>query len=377
MSNPITPTVIKNRNRQLVYHYIRSNGPVSKHDIVADVGLSIPTVTQNLQYLEKNGCITASDIKKSTGGRSASTYIAVNDCRLAIGVFLSANHITVVSVDLSGIVTHSLRERIPFDLGSDSYLKKLADLVETVKTEASISDEQLLGVGIAVPALVSEDGQDIHYGLTLDFSKTTRCEIAKYIPYPNRLFHDSKVAGFAETWVRSDIDNAFYLNLNNNIGGCFILNKEIYQGDYHRAGEVGHMKLDLHSPRQCYCGKYGCFETICTASVLEAYSDGSLEYFFALLEQQDAGAHKIWSEYLDYLALAIHNLHLLFDCSIIIGGYVGSYISPYIEELCTRVDDKTFFHENAIDYVFPCKYKIESTAAGAAICYINEFIDNI
>lgn len=377
MSNPITPTIIKNRNRQLVYHYIRNNGPVSRHDIVADVGLSIPTVTQNLQYLENNGCITPSDIKKSTGGRSASTYIAVNDCRMAIGVFLSANHITAVVVDLSGIVTYSLRERIPFNLDDDAYLQKLADLVETVKTEASISNEQLLGVGIAVPALVHEDGENINYGLTLNFSKSTRTEIAKYIPYPNRLFHDSKVAGFAEAWVHSDIDNAFYINLNNNIGGCVILNKEVYPGDYHHAGEVGHMKLDLHSPRQCYCGKYGCFETLCTASVLETYSNGNLEQFFSLLEQQDSGAVEIWNEYLDYLALAIHNLHLLFDCSIIIGGYVGSYISPYIGDLCSRIDDKTFFNEKAIDYVFPCKYKIEATAAGAAIYYINEFLENI
>lgn len=377
MSNPISPTVIKNRNRQLVYHYIRDHGPVSKHDIVVGVGLSTPTVTQNLQYLEQNGYIIPSALKKSTGGRSASTYIVVNDCRMAIGVFLSANHITIVSVDLSGIVTHSLRERIPFDIGSDSYLKKLADLVETVKTEAAILDSQLLGVGIALPALVSENGEHIDYGLTLNFSATTRCEIAKYIPYPNRLFHDSKVAGFAETWVRPDINNAFYLNLNNNIGGCFILNKEIYPGDYYHAGEVGHMKLDLHSPRKCYCGKYGCFETVCTSSILETYSDGTLEDFFSLLEQQEEGALAIWSEYLDYLALAIHNLHLLFDCSIIIGGYVGSYISPYIEELCTRIDDKTFFNENAINYIFPCRYKKESTAAGAGLYYIKDFLENI
>lgn len=377
MSNPINPTAIKNKNRQLVYHYIRNNGPVSKHDIVMDVGLSIPTVTQNLEYLESNQYIVLSDVKKSTGGRSASTYIAVNDCRMAIGVFLSAHHITVVSVDLSGIVTHSLRIRIPFDLEEDLYLQKIGELVETVKTEAGISDEQLLGVGIAVQALVSEDGEEIKYGGALNFSKRTRLEIAKYIPYKNRLFHDSKVAGFAELWMHSDIDNAFYINLNNFIGGCFILNKEIYSGDHQRAGEVGHIKLHLHSTQKCYCGKYGCFNTICNATVLEAYSDGSLEHFFSLLEHQDEGALKIWDEYLDNLSLAIHNLHLLYDCSIIIGGYVGSYISPYMENLYSHIDDKSFFDERAIDYVFPCRYKIESTAAGAAISFISEFIENI
>lgn len=377
MERLTTSVMTKNQNRQLIYQYIKNNSPVSRQDIVVNVRLSIPTVTQHLQYLEENHYITVSDVKKNTGGRNASTYVALNNCRMAIGVFISANHITVVSVDFFGTVTHSHRERIKFDLTNDDYLKKLGELVELIKTEAQISDEQLLGVGISVPSLISEDGEKIIYGLTLDFNNKTKDDFTKYIPYTTRLFHDSLVAGFAEVWTQHDIDNAIYLNLNNNVGGCIIFNREIYAGNSNRAGEIGHMKLLTHSPKKCYCGKYGCFDTLCNATVLDSYTNGNLEHFFELLEQQDPGAEAIWNEYLDYLALAIHNLHLMFDCNIIIGGYIGSFITPYMQDLCSRVDKESFFNERALDYVLPCKYKIEATAAGAAIRFISEFVDNI
>lgn len=377
MKNPINPTIIKNNNRQLIYQYIRNRGPVSKQDIVVDVGLSIPTVTQNLLFLEENNYITPSETKKLTGGRSASTYVAVNDCRLAIGVYISANHIAAASVDLSGNVTHFQRKRIKFNLSDEKYLKSLGDLVESVKTQAGISNEQLLGVGISVPSLVTEDGERILYGFTLDFNNKTRREIAKYIPYSNRLFHDSFVAGFAEVWTNPDIDNAFYISLNNSIGGCVIFNKEIYAGNSNRAGEIGHMKLNLHSQKKCYCGKSGCFDTVCNANILASHTNGNLEKFFLLLEQHDSKAEKIWDRYLDNLALAIHNIHLLFDFDIIIGGYVGSFITPYMEDLYARIDSKSFFDEKAEDYVIPCKYKIEATAAGAAVRFVKDFIDSI
>ena len=215
------------------------------------------------------------------------------------------------------------------------------------------------------------------YGLTLDFNNKTKEDFTKYIPYTTRLFHDSLVAGFAEVWTQNNIDNAVYLNLNNNIGGCIIFNKEIYSGNSNRAGEIGHIKLITNSQKKCYCGKYGCFDTLCNATVLDSYTNGNLEEFFALLSQHDSGAESIWNDYLNHLALAIHNLHMIFDCNIIIGGYVGSFINPYMEDLCSRIDQKSFFDEKALDYALPCKYKIEATAAGAAIQFISEFIENI
>ena len=41
---------IKIQNRQRIYQFIRENHQVSKQDVVVGLQLSLPTVTQNLEY---------------------------------------------------------------------------------------------------------------------------------------------------------------------------------------------------------------------------------------------------------------------------------------------------------------------------------------
>ncbi len=176
----ISANEIKAKNRQNIYHYIRERGSVSKQEIVVDMQLSLPTVTSNLDYLKKQGLIDTSGKIRNTGGRSATAFSYIKDARMAIGVDITANHITAVAVNLSGDIASMERRRIPFNLEDDAYLREIGKVVEWVKTEAEIADENLLGVGISVQGLVSDDGEYIEYGKALDFTKRRREEIAAY-----------------------------------------------------------------------------------------------------------------------------------------------------------------------------------------------------
>jgi predicted NBD/HSP70 family sugar kinase len=375
--NKISPNEIKLKNRQLIYQYIRTNSSVSKQDIVVALQLSLPTVTQNLEYLKEQRLIDTSRKIKNTGGRNATAYTYMKSAKMAIGIYITAHHINAVAVDLSGNVTGIIKEKCQFNLDDDAYLRKIGESVERVKEEAQIPDEDLLGVGIAVPGLVSNDGESILYGMTLNFTGMTRKEIAKYVPYTNRLVHDSYAAGYAETWNDHRVKNGFYLSLGNSVGGSIIINQSIYEGDTQKGGEIGHMVVVPKGGEKCYCGKYGCFDTICRASILDQYTDGNLEEFFSLLKQGDETAGQLWDEYLDNLAVAVHNMRILFDGVIIVGGYVGAYIGDYMQELCERVDEHNPFTDKAEDYLMQCGYKIEATAAGAAIFFVDDFLNSI
>ena len=50
---------IKRNNRKKVYAYIRDKGFATKQDIAYNLNLSLPTVTEILKYLIKQGLITA------------------------------------------------------------------------------------------------------------------------------------------------------------------------------------------------------------------------------------------------------------------------------------------------------------------------------
>ena len=65
---------IKIQNRQRIYQFIRENYQVSKQDVVVGLQLSLPTVTQNLEYLRNLGLIDTSKKIRNTGGRNAMAY---------------------------------------------------------------------------------------------------------------------------------------------------------------------------------------------------------------------------------------------------------------------------------------------------------------
>ena len=195
--------------------------------------------------------------------------------------------------------------------------------------KAGVPHDKILGVGLGVPGLVTKDRKKIFYGKILDFEGACCEEFSKYIPFPCLFYNDAKAAGFAELWNREDLSRAFYVLLSNHVGGAMIYNHEVDLGENTRAGEIGHMTL-IPAGKQCYCGRLGCVEPYCSASVLSDLAGGDLQTFFRLLESGDPDAGEAWAEYLQFLVLAINNVSVLLDCPIILGGYLGAYIENYI-----------------------------------------------
>ena len=126
----------------------------------------------------------------------------------------------------------------------------------------------------------------------------------------------------------------------------------------------------------CYCGKKGCLDAYCSAKCLSDLADGKLEHFFAELKQGNSVYVDAWSRYTTYLAIAINNIHMVLDCDVILGGYVGSYMEEYIRDLWEKVSMRNTFAENDM-FVKSCKYKIGAAALGAALRVIENFIEQI
>ena len=373
----IDSTDIKEQNRDMVYRFIRENRMVSKQDIVAGLRLSLPTVTQILDFLVGKGLVDTSQRIRNTGGRSATAYTFHAKARFAIGINLTGHHMNALSVDLLGEVGTVIRYRVPFDLNDEDYLRKIGGMVIEIMEKDQIREDALLGVGVSVPGLISDDGEEVVYGRTLHFSGKRKEEICKYIPFCTRLFHDAFTAGYGESKANPQLGEAFFISLGNSIGGAIISQDGLFRGETRRAGEIGHMIVAPGSKKRCYCGNYGCFDVMCNAGVLDSLTGGNLEEFFRLREENDPEAVRIWEKYLDHLALAVHNIRMLGDMKIVLGGYVGPYVTEEREAFFRRVDKLDPFGQKAEDYIVPCKSKVESIAVGSARILIDEFISSV
>ena len=87
-------------------------------------------------------------------------------------------------------------------------------------------------------------------------------------------------------------------------------------------------------------------------------------------------AQALWNAYLQPLAVAVNNVRMLFDCTVVLGGYVGSYMEDFIDDLRTLVAARNPF-ESSADYVQVCRYKTEAIAAGGALYYIDNFLKSV
>ncbi|MDD3337557.1 MAG: ROK family transcriptional regulator [Lachnospiraceae bacterium] len=367
-------SAIKKKNRQKILNYIINKGNVPKQELVMHLNLSLPTITQNLTNLIDDGFIEETGYANNTGGRSARTYSLKINARIAIGLDITQHHITAVSIDLLGNTISKIRKKITFER-TDFYYRKLSETVNELIQTGNLDTNNLLGIGIGLPGLINEKGNFVYYGKVMELTNLTLDELTKYIPYPCSLHHDASVAGFAETWISHDIKNAFYILVNNSLGGSFIYKDMVFTGENNRSAEIGHVKI-VPNGRKCYCGGYGCVDPYCSVSNLSDITGGNLETFFELLKSNNIKAENLWSEYLSYLAIAIHNIHMLIDCPVIIGGYLGQYMDEYMDKLNSLVSELNPFEEKC-SYLHICHYKNEAVAVGAALTYIDKFISSI
>ena len=361
---------IRKMNRVNIYGKFLAGDVWTRQELANELNLCIPTVAKNIDSFLKEGIIAEVGAKGNTGGRNASAYSLVNDFRLALGIEITHNHVAFAILDLVGSIVVSERHRLVF-CDTDEYYNTLGRMVEELVERVGIDKGKILGVGIGLPVLVDKNGKEIIYDKIIDIRADIYQRLSKVLPYPVRLFNDANAAAYTEICKNPTFENAFYIMLSNNIGGCLMVKRAVFTGATQKAGEVGHMTL-TPGGQKCYCGQIGCVESYLSATNLSDLYDGNLQQFFTELEKGDKKCRRVWDKYLEYLAMTINSVHSLLDCDIVLGGYVGGYLEPYIDDLKERVEYINTFGDKA-DFVKICTYKQQAIAAGAALNFIEEF----
>ncbi len=367
---------VKHNNRRKIYFFIREQKAATKQKIAYDLNLSLPTVTQNLEYLVKKGMISDECKEQNRGGgRNPVAYSYISDVKVAVGLEITPHHIKTVIVDLEGNVVKYIHKRQLYER-TDKYLQLLGESVDGIIKSVGINRDKVLGVGIAVSGLIDQKKGLVVYGKIIDNEGMSKEDFSKYINYPTKLIHDSNAAGFCEIWMSAEHKNAYYINLSNTIGGSVLINNEVYLGDGLYSGEIGHLNL-VPDGGICYCGQKGCAEVYCNAEQLSDRTEGDLGLFFIHLKQGDPELSQIWDKYLDYVAVLINDIRMMFGCTIILGGYIGIYIKDYLDVLCEKVNKKNSFFEDASKYLVSCNHNVEVVASGAALYFVKDYLDEV
>lgn len=370
----ITNMEVKKKNRNAVFRYICQNGIVSNPDISYNMKISLPTATQITKELIAEGLLEENGELQSTGGRRAKALSAVIGARLAVGLDITKNHIALVLTNIVGEILKYERIYQPY-VCAEAYYREISEKLEHFLDESNADRDKILGVGISFPGIIDLDKEQITYSHILGVEAVPFDSVSAFFPYPCFFLNDANAGAYAEGFHSDEEERFFYLSLSNTVGGAIFGNNELVQGKNFRCGEVGHMTVVMDG-ESCYCGKRGCLDAYCAAWHLSDAADGKLEQFFSMLDQGDAEAIKIWDSYTDYLAIAVNNIHMVLDCDIVLGGYVGSCVGTHLQEIWDKVAGRNTFGEKD-SFVKACNYKVAAAALGAALKVIETFVSQI
>ncbi len=317
----------RRQTRSSIYRYLYETGvPCSKQQIHACLGLSLPTVYQNLTDLSRR-------------------ELGYKDVR------------------------HQK------DVSDPDYSAFLAAQLERFLDENGVDRGKLLGVGVSLAGVISAESRSILFAPTLALRDVPFSQLLQAIPYPTRLENDGTCGGFAEWFSSPGTRNIAFLSIEDGVGGSVLVNGAQFTGDNGRSGEFGHMCVEPGG-LPCKCGRRGCLEAYCSATRLTEVSGVTLREFFLGVECGNSAYRTLLDDYLRHLAIGIHNIRLALDCDVVLGGFMAKFLEPYLPQLRDQLAQLDPF-DAAGAYLHLSRYPKHAALIGAALYVVKQFLDQV
>ena len=374
-SQNLTNTDVTKPNKNRLFRLRYNSDTLARQEIADRLGLSLPTVNQNLKMLMEDGLIEYVGNFTSTGGRRAQAITINNNARKAISVNIKADYINVDVVGLKGQIIYSMDVKAHFSKSS-AYIEKLTDAVRHAADYVGADADDILGVGITVPGILDDEKQILISAPPLKAKNYDFAKLISAIDYPVVVMNDARAEAYADHWFNGKPeDEKIYIMLGEGVGGAYINASAIRNGVHNRGGEFGHMVIHPGG-KQCLCGKKGCFEAYVSEKFLSSELNTSLEDFFAQAEKGKPDYVDMLEEYIDNLALGINNIYTMMDCDIVLGGTVAPYIKRYEDRIKECLVNDYSFDTDA-DYLKISDDGGGKSGLGAALSFVARFIDGV
>lgn len=382
----VTTTDVKNYNRNRIFREIYNSGQISRQAIADNLGLSLPTVNQNLKLLAEMNLISIDGSFNSTGGRKAQAIEVNNTAKVVVSINIepAGYHISVVG--LKGDTLKEISVNKPFKPDkkyAEAVYKSFRDLIkrldgENKKSKERISEENILGTGITIPGIFDKEKNVITFAPTLNVHNYDMSLITDYFKENCIVMNDASAHAYADYFFAGgkDASRRIYLMLGDGVGGAIITREGIMTGLHNRSGEFGHMTIHPDG-KICTCGKRGCLEAYVSERKLSSDFLVTLEEFFEVLDNGKSKEYKdAFETYLDDLAIAVNNLYCVFDAEIVIGGTVAKYLKKYEQEIKRRLSERYAFDTDGEYLSFACCNDSQAKA-GAALLHLQNFIESV
>jgi predicted NBD/HSP70 family sugar kinase len=233
-------------NWRLVLQVVRQNPNRTRTEISNITGLSSPTISGITKMLFERELIHGAGSR--TGGRGQpAEQICINpDGALAIGLAIDRDRISLISLDLAGVVRS--RFTCPGEFAvRDDLCAILRQGIDKIIGDAAISREKILGMGVAVP----DEAADTSVAHAADIRPSKYMDIVQLLtgiaPLPVYMDNDVAAAAVGEANFGSNLlrSSFFYIFVGNELGGAVVIDGACYRRTKGRSDGIGSLPLDF------------------------------------------------------------------------------------------------------------------------------------
>jgi glucokinase len=313
---------------------------------------------------------------------------------LYVGLDVGGSAMKAGVVDDTGHALASVNLPTEAYRGQEFGLERMCEAIRQAVAAANLKMEQIAAIGVATPGTM-----DIPGGIILDppnlkpwRNVPVRDHIHKVFGLPTAFQNDANAAAFGEFWtgVGRDVHSMVLFTLGTGVGGGIIIGDLVVEGEHSHGAELGHMKIEMTSPRQCGCGRWGCLEAYASATAVVKRAQEALtgpgvrsslsrasskvggmtaRDIFNAAAAGDALAEKIVEDTAFYLAVGTTNvLHTIDPDMVVFAGGMIAAGDNFLERIRKHVHQLAF--PVPAEKAIICYARLGSDAGfiGAAAC---------
>ena len=313
-----------------------------------------------------------------------------------IGVDVGGTNVKIALVDKKGEIKFPKTVPTRAEMGYEYTIGNIQQSIKDLISEAGIEKSALEGIGFGFPGQIDCDKGIVRLAPNIPgWVNVPISEIMqKEFNVPVKVDNDVRCAALAELNYGAGVGckNLICITVGTGIGSGLIINGKIVRGASNAAGEIGHIKLEMHDGLLCGCGDRGCLEAYASGPSIVAMAKeyvmggksakfreiaGSIDAITPAIVAQaanegDAVAKKIFEIMGEYIGIGLTSVvNLLNPEKIVIGGGVADAGDILLEPLRKTLKSRTMPIQGGAVEVVPAQLGNTAGIIGSSLLIDN------